>query len=102
MASAANQLDSWLSSNAKVVETLGFVIQEGIPDGELTENYFSIMNLGTNKESMSDFYFGYESDGTFMNGSDWTPDADYDPRQRPWYMEAKRPASSSFPIRTKI
>ncbi|ANY69265.1 hypothetical protein BBD42_24365 [Paenibacillus sp. BIHB 4019] len=90
MASAANQLDSWLSSNAKVVETLGFVIQEGIPEGELTENYFSIMNLGTNKENMSDFYFGYESDGTFMNGSDWSPDADYDPRQRPWYMEAKQ------------
>ncbi|WP_338551387.1 methyl-accepting chemotaxis protein [Paenibacillus sp. KS-LC4] len=90
MASAANQLDSWLSSNAKVVETLGFVIQEGIPDGELTENYFSIMKLGTNKESMSDFYFGFESDGTFMNGSDWTPDADYDPRQRPWYVEAKQ------------
>lgn len=96
MASAANQLDSWLSSNAKVVETLGFVIQEGIPDGELTENYFSIMNLGTNKESMSDFYFGYESDGTFMNGSDWTPDADYDPRQRPWYMEAKQASKLIF------
>ncbi|KQN99992.1 methyl-accepting chemotaxis protein [Paenibacillus sp. Leaf72] len=90
MASAANQLDSWLSSNAKVVETLGFAIQEGIPEGELTENYFSIMNLGTNKENMSDFYFGSESDGTFMNGAVWSPNTGYDSRQRPWYIEAKQ------------
>ncbi|PWW32639.1 MULTISPECIES: methyl-accepting chemotaxis protein [Paenibacillus] len=90
MSSAANELNGWISSNAKVVETLGFVIQEGIPAGQLNEDYFDIMKLGSNKESLSDLYFGSEQDGHFMNGSDWTPDAGYDPRQRPWYQEAKQ------------
>lgn len=90
MSSAANELNGWISSNAKVVETLGFVIQEGVPAGQLNEDYFDIMKLGSNKESLSDLYFGSEQDGHFMNGSDWTPDAGYDPRQRPWYQEAKQ------------
>lgn len=90
MSSAANQLDGWISSNAKVVETLGFVIQEAIPAGQLNEDYFDIMKLGSNKESLSDLYYGSEQDGHFMNGSDWTPDAGYDPRERPWYQQAKQ------------
>ncbi|PQP83853.1 methyl-accepting chemotaxis protein [Paenibacillus sp. PCH8] len=90
MSSAANELNGWISSNAKVIETLGFVIQEAVPEGELTKQYFNIMNLGSNKESLSDLYFGSEQDGTFMNGTDWSPDANYDPRERPWYQQAKQ------------
>ncbi|WP_336766169.1 methyl-accepting chemotaxis protein [Paenibacillus sp. USHLN196] len=96
MSSSANQLDGWISSNAKVIETLGFVIQEGVPEGELTEEYFNIMKLGSNKESLSDLYYGSEQEGSFMNGSDWTPDSDYDPRQRPWYQKAKQANQLTF------
>ncbi|PYE42389.1 methyl-accepting chemotaxis protein [Paenibacillus barcinonensis] len=96
MASSAKQLDGWLSSNAKVIETLGLVIEDGVPEGALTENYFNIMNQGSNKENLSDLYFGSEKDGTFMNGSDWSPDAGYDSRKRPWYEQAKKADALSF------
>jgi len=33
---------------------------------------------------------GYDSDGTVVENDDgWEPAADYDPRKRPWYMDAK-------------
>ncbi|MBB6024782.1 methyl-accepting chemotaxis protein [Paenibacillus sp. JGP012] len=90
MTSATNQLEGWIDSNAKVVETLGFVIEQAVPEGTLTEDYFKIMNMGNNQQNLSDLYFGSEKDGAFMNGSDWTPEAGYDPRQRPWYEQAKQ------------
>ena len=96
MGSSANQLDGWISSNAKVIETLGLVIEDGVPEGALTEDYFNIMNNGSNKENLSDLYFGSEKDGSFMNGSDWSPDADYDPRKRPWYEQAKQADALMF------
>ncbi|MGR5541599.1 PDC sensor domain-containing protein, partial [Vibrio campbellii] len=34
---------------------------------------------------------GYENDGSMVeNDDDWEVDASYDPRQRPWYTDAKR------------
>ncbi|HFG1959725.1 TPA: methyl-accepting chemotaxis protein [Vibrio cholerae] len=34
---------------------------------------------------------GYESDAAVVENDDaWDPDADYDPRKRPWYVDAKR------------
>ncbi|MEK3826485.1 methyl-accepting chemotaxis protein [Paenibacillus sp. FSL K6-1558] len=96
MNSATNQLEGWIASNAKVVETLGFVIEQAVPEGTLTEDYFKIMNMGDNKDYLSDLYFGSEKDGTFMNGSDWSPDAGYDPRERPWYEQAKQASTLIF------
>lgn len=96
MTSSANELNGWISSNAKVVETLAFIIQEGIPEGQLNADYFNIMKLGSNKESLSDLYFGAEQTGEFLNGSGWVPDPDYDPRKRPWYMEAKQANQLTF------
>lgn len=96
MNSAANQLEGWITTNAKVVETLGFIIEQAVPEGTLTEDYFKIMNMGTNKENLSDLYFGSEKDGTFLNGSDWSPDSGYDPRKRPWYEEAKSSSDLIF------
>lgn len=54
------------------------------------------MNKGSNKENLSDLYFGSEKDGTFMNGSDRSPDAGYDPRKRPWYEQAKQADALMF------
>ncbi|WP_342553823.1 methyl-accepting chemotaxis protein [Paenibacillus sp. FSL R7-0652] len=96
MNSATNQLEGWITTNAKVVETLGFIIEQAVPEGTLTEDYFKIMNMGTNKENLSDLYFGSEKDGTFLNGSDWSPDSGYDPRKRPWYEEAKSSSDLIF------
>ncbi len=35
--------------------------------------------------------FGYEDDGGYIENDDvWVPDSSYDPRKRPWYIEAKK------------
>lgn len=89
MASASKELDGWLSSNAKIVETLGYTIQEATPQDSLNKDYFKLMHMGSNQGTLSDLYFGRESDGLFLNGADWTPDPGYDPRERPWYKQAQ-------------
>ena len=90
MSGAANELDGWLKSNAKVVETLALVIQEGVQASALNDNYFSIMNMGSNQKDIADLYFAAELDGTFINGSGFTPAEDYDPRERQWYKDTKQ------------
>lgn len=43
------------------------------------------------KESFLAIGLGYESDAAVVeNDAGWEPDASYDPRKRPWYMDAKR------------
>ena len=43
------------------------------------------------KNSFLAIGLGYESDAVVVENDDgWEPDASYDPRKRPWYMDAKR------------
>ncbi|WP_117233166.1 methyl-accepting chemotaxis protein [Vibrio maerlii] len=43
------------------------------------------------KSSFITVGLGYESDGILLENDDnWSQDANYDPRQRPWYIESKR------------
>lgn len=42
------------------------------------------------KGSFLSIGLGYESDGSMVeNDDDWEPGSDYDPRRRPWYIDAK-------------
>ncbi|MFD1383021.1 methyl-accepting chemotaxis protein [Rhodanobacter aciditrophus] len=49
------------------------------------------------KNSFLAIGLGYESDAVVVENDDgWEPDASYDPRKRPWYMDAKRERTQIF------
>ncbi len=49
-----------------------------------------VLEKPTLKKSFLSIGLGYEVDGSIVENDDgWEPDSSYDPRRRPWYMEAK-------------
>lgn len=92
-ASHVNKLDGWLISKSKMLEiTLG-TVQSTFGDGEITvpmmAGYKSV------DKEISDLYFG-SSEGKMIDGSGWTPPADYDPRTRPWYKSSQAQGKITF------
>jgi methyl-accepting chemotaxis protein len=88
MASVADmqvqKLDSWLQIKAQRVKDLALLIGN-TPSGVVTPAYVA---LDKKDNTLSDVYFGYESDGKFIHGSSLPMPPGYDPRKRPWYQEA--------------
>jgi len=84
----ANQLNGWISENAKVVETIGLVLNNAETKEGITAEHLQALKAETNAKNISDIYVGLE-DGTFIDGSGWVPDAGYDPRTRGWYQGVK-------------
>lgn len=85
---AVTQVDGWINTNSKVIETLGSVINATVPLNQITLQHLQVFKDASNAKSISDIYFGLEN-GKFVDGSEWVPDAGYDARQRPWYQKAK-------------
>ncbi len=91
--SHVNKLDGWLTSKSKMLAITAGTIQ-GIAGGSeitvpMVAGYKSV------DQELSDFYFG-SSDGKMVDGSGWTPPADYDPRSRSWYKAATEQAKLVF------
>ncbi len=83
-----DKLNGWIMERAKVVETIGQVINGAETKEEITARHLSSLKAETNAKSISDIYIGFE-DGSFIDGSGWIPDKDYDPRERSWYKGVK-------------
>ena len=92
---AVTQVNGWINTNSKVIETLGSVINKTVPINQITLKHLQVYQDPANAGSISDVYFGLE-DGTFLDGSEWVPDAGYDARQRPWYQKAKETKALSI------
>ncbi len=88
-----NKLDGWLISKSKMVEITVGTLQSTVGDGEVTvpmlAGYKSV------DKELSDVYFG-SVDGKMIDGSGWNPPADYDPRTRSWYKQAKEQGKILF------
>ncbi|GBG58480.1 methyl-accepting chemotaxis protein [Sporomusaceae bacterium FL31] len=84
-ASHVNKLDGWLISKAKMLEVTAGTIKSTAGDGEITVPMLAGYKA-VDKE-ISDMYFG-SKEGKMVDGSGWTPPADYDPRTRTWYKSA--------------
>lgn len=83
--SHVNRLDGWLLSKAKMLEITTGTIQSTLGDGEPTVQ--SLAGYKTADKELSDVYYG-SKEGKMVDGSGWTPPADYDPRVRVWYKSA--------------
>lgn len=83
--SHVNKLDGWLISKAKMLEVTAGTIKSTIGDGEITVPMLA--GYKTVDKEISDVYFG-SKEGKMVDGSGWTPPADYDPRTRTWYKSA--------------
>ncbi len=54
----------------------------------------NVLETETLKDSFIAVGYGYESDGKVVENDDgWEPDSTYDPRKRPWYVDAKKAGS---------
>lgn len=85
---AASEVNGWIATQSKVVETLGKVLQDTVPLRSIRLEHLQAYQLDSNKEDIATLYFGLE-DGTYLDGAGFIPDASFDARQRPWYEAAK-------------
>ncbi len=75
----------WLNQRFKIIASLAKTLEQRPPaqDAETLMMLKMIMEAG----DFSDVYVGL-ADGTMIDGADWPPPLDYDPRVRPWYKRA--------------
>jgi diguanylate cyclase (GGDEF)-like protein len=80
----AAEIDQWITRMFSVMNAYAHLIERGLPDDRsISSDILGIYG----KESFSDLYYGSVT-GNFISGKKWKPPAGYDPRIRPWYMEA--------------
>ncbi len=90
----SSTLDGWFHSKSLMIEGLAYSLSNGTED--ITPEYLNkVLNSPTNKGVLSDIYLGL-TDGAMIDGSLWVPDADYDPRVRPWYKTAEAASGSVY------
>ncbi len=88
VAGTVDNLNGWISESAKVVETIGLVLNGAETAEGITVDHLLALKAESNSKNISDIYVGFE-DGRFIDGSGWVPDKDYDPRTRSWYIGVK-------------
>lgn len=80
------EIDGWLSTKAKTVETTGLIIQSSASSGAKIEK--NLLQAFRADNEIYDIYMGFSSDGKVLDGGDWVAPDDYDSRTRPWYSSA--------------
>lgn len=82
----AQEIDEWLVEKMTVIEqTIETLVYMDITDQESCTGF--LVNL--NRLNPETDYAVFFETGVFANGQGWKPDSSYDPRKRPWYIEAK-------------
>ena len=93
VSSHVNKLDGWLISKARMLEMTVGTLQSTFGDSEITVPM--VAGYRTVDKELSDVYFGSAA-GKMIDGSGWTPPADYDPRARGWYKDVMREGKLIF------
>ncbi|OMF12604.1 hypothetical protein BK131_18475 [Paenibacillus amylolyticus] len=92
---AVTEVNGWALTQAKVIETLGKVIDDTVPLNEISMEHLQAFQLASNKEDIATIYFGLK-DGTYLDGAGFIPDATFDARERPWYVAIKASNALTF------
>lgn len=89
---SATEIDRYLSTGLDVIRMTSYTLDNMISAGrsqpeilDYLENQ-SIASLNIIPENTTGIY-AYIN-GEYLDGSGWVPDADYEPTQRPWYIDA--------------
>jgi PAS domain S-box-containing protein len=92
-AKAADTVEIWLNQQMKILTA--------------TADSIPLLNIGPQDDTIkplqmamkaghfTDVYIG-RNDGVLIDGAEWVPSADYDPRMRPWYKRALETGIISF------
>ena len=91
--SQIHQLDGWLINKTKILESTASTIESTTGTAAVLGPHLS----GYQKidKGILSVYMG-TSDGKMIDGSGWTPPADYDPRTRSWYTQAMQDKKLTF------
>ncbi len=82
-------INGWILGKSQIVESLSSLLKDGVGT-EITPEYLNpLLHTKATEGAVSDIYIG-TTDGKMIDGSLWVPDADYDPRTRPWYLAAEK------------
>lgn len=90
---AAKMTEIWLGQQTRILSATA-ASASALP---VTNNpdTMRLLKLAMGAGHFSDVYIG-TPDGELIDGADWIPPADYDPRQRPWYRRAMETGVTSF------
>ncbi|MCI4624711.1 MAG: HAMP domain-containing protein [Candidatus Magnetoovum sp. WYHC-5] len=96
VAQASSQINGWLMEKSSYLDMVARLITKAAEAGEVLdkEKFKAIFN---ESYGLSYVYMGFV-DGSFITGSDWIPDANYDPRQRTWYLQALMAEKNTFTV----
>jgi len=91
--SSAKQIDDYLSTGVDTLRLACYTLDKMIRDGRSTEEIldfltnqsYAIENI-TNRDSTGLYAV---IGGTYLDGTGWTPEDDYVPMERPWYIDAR-------------
>lgn len=83
--------DEYLSTSLNTVKLASYAVDNMILNGDSNEIIGRYMTAESDniKEAIADEYtglYGFIRD-EYIDGAGWVPDADFDPKSRPWYIE---------------
>ena len=91
--SSAEQIDKYLSMGIDTLKLACYTLDNMIRDGRTQEEIHDFLvnqssAVGNTTSANSTGIYGYIR-GEYLDGTDWVPDADYVPTERPWYIGAR-------------
>ena len=85
--SYASVVNNWWSNVEQRVKQTGDVLKNS-PNMEYNDALSMLLKLTEADPDSQDIYIAYGDDNKFLDGSGWTPDADFVFTDRPWYIGA--------------
>ncbi len=90
---AAEMTEIWLGQQTRIISaTVASVSALPLTDNPDTQR---LLKMAMKAGHFSDVYIG-TPDGVLIDGADWVPPPEYDPRNRPWYRRAVETGQFSF------
>jgi len=90
---ATEMTEIWLSQQTRILSAT--VASTSLLPLTGNASTMRLLKMAMQAGHFSDVYIGTTA-GELIDGADWLPPADYDPRQRPWYRRAVETGETSF------